>query len=106
MSEFTKRYFEEFSGVTTRKDKRQKTRKMVMQIKTGKPCMDCKEIFPHYIMEFDHVRGSKIGNIESIARIGDMEMLMEEISKCDLICSNCHKHRTFMRSAGSPRRVN
>lgn len=100
------RYLEEFLTVTTRPDKRQTTRKFVVQYKTGKPCLDCGETYPHYMMDFDHVTGVKVGNIEKIAREGDMDKLLKEISKCDLICANCHRHRTFMRSAGSPRRVN
>jgi hypothetical protein len=95
---------EEFLTVVTRPDKRQTTRKMVIDLKTGKPCEDCKELFPHYLMDFDHVRGTKLGNIEVIARLGDVEKLLTEVKKCDLICSNCHRHRTWMRSAGKPRK--
>lgn len=96
---------EEFSKIVTRPDKRQTTRKFVIQFKTGKPCLDCGETYPHYMMDFDHVRGEKIGNVEAIAREGNMEKLLEEIDKCDLICANCHRHRTFVRSAGQPRKV-
>jgi hypothetical protein len=57
-------------------------------------------------MEFDHVRGVKLGNIEKIAREGDMQKLLDEIAKCDLICGNCHKHRTWLRLAGKERKSN
>lgn len=97
------RYFQEFSTVVLRKDKRQTSRKLVIQLKTGRPCLDCKELYPHYMMDFDHVRGTKLGNIYDLARIGDIAKLLTEVQKCDLICSNCHRHRTFMRTAGKAR---
>ena len=26
-----------------------------------------------------------------------MEQILEEIDKCEIVCSNCHRHRTEMR---------
>lgn len=101
----TNRYMEEFLTVQTRPDKRQRARKLVIELKTGKPCLDCKEVFPHYMMDFDHVKGEKLGNVEVIAREGDIDRLLEEVAKCDLICANCHRHRTWMRSAGQARKA-
>lgn len=100
---YVNRYLQEFSTVVTRKDKRQTSRKLVIQLKTGRPCLDCQVVYPHYMMDFDHVRGEKLGNIELIAREGNIPKLLDEIAKCDLVCSNCHRHRTYMRSAGKPR---
>jgi len=95
---------EEFATVVTCKDKRQRARKLVIELKTNKPCLDCKETFPHYMMDFDHRPGViKLGNIETIARTGDIQAVLNEVTKCDLICSNCHRHRTYMRSAGVAR---
>jgi len=104
MEKYSNRYLEEFSQIVTRPDKRQTTRKVVIMLKTGRPCLDCGEIYPHYMMDFDHVRGVKLGNVEAIAREGNMTKLLAEIAKCDLICANCHRHRTFVRSAGQPRK--
>lgn len=98
------RYMEEFATVVTRPDKRQRARKLVIELKTGHPCLDCKETFPHYMMDFDHVKGEKLGNVEAIARKGDIQDVLDEVAKCDLICSNCHRHRTYMRSAGVARK--
>jgi len=93
----------EFAGVVTKKDKRRTSRKLVIQLKTGRPCLDCKELYPHYMMDFDHVRGTKIGNIYDLAKTGDIAKLLAEVAKCDLVCANCHRHRTFMRAAGVDR---
>ena len=97
------RYLLEFATVVTKKDKRQTARKLIIQLKTGRVCPDCLTEYPHYMMDFDHVRGIKLGNVYDIARKGDVARLLEEVKKCDIICSNCHRHRTFMRTAGKDR---
>jgi hypothetical protein len=95
---------EESATVVLKKDKRQTSRKLVIMLKTGRYCMDCKIEYPHYLMDFDHRPGViKVGNIYDIAREGDIAKLLAEIVKCDLICANCHRHRTYMRTAGVDR---
>jgi hypothetical protein len=97
------RYLEEAATVVLKRDKRQTSRKLVIKLKTGRHCMDCQELYPHYLMDFDHVRGIKLGNIYDLARLGDIPALLREVDKCDLVCSNCHRHRTYMRTAGRDR---
>ena len=65
-----------------------------------KPCMDCGIQYPHYVMDFDHRDGdtklttiSKMINYHSYSK----EKIIEEIEKCDLVCSNCHRIRTYKR---------
>lgn len=100
------RYLEEFVEIVPKKDKRQTSRKLVIMLKTGRPCADCKDLYPHYMMDFDHRPGEvKLGNVYDIAREGDIPKLMAEIMKCDLICANCHRHRTYKRTTGVDRPV-
>jgi hypothetical protein len=49
-------------------------------------------------MDFDHVRGTKQFNLALPAGWTYGEIL-EEIAKCDVVCSNCHRVRTYGRSA-------
>jgi hypothetical protein len=44
-------------------------------------------------MDFDHVRGTKIFEI-SKKPTTNKEVILAEIEKCDIICSNCHRIRT------------
>jgi hypothetical protein len=56
--------------------------------------------FPHWVMDFDHRPGvNKRGNISAMARDVNVpfEVLKKEIAKCDVVCSNCHRHRTYAR---------
>lgn len=60
--------------------------------------MDCGNFFPHYVMDYDHVRGEKKFNLSQASHnfVTDA-MILEEISKCDLVCSNCHRIRSAKR---------
>ena len=58
------------------------------------PCEDCKVRYHYSAMDFDHVRGEKKGDI---SRIRSYTKLAEELGKCDLVCSNCHRLRTWCR---------
>jgi hypothetical protein len=52
----------------------------------GGECVDCctKDL---EILEFDHVRGTKI---DCVRKISSYEGMKSEAGKCDLRCSNCH----------------
>lgn len=58
-----------------------------------KPCMDCGQVFPSCVMEFDHVRGEKLKPVSQL-RVSKLSTLLAEVAKCDLVCSNCHRMRT------------
>lgn len=64
-------------------------------IRTAKdvPCADCGVKYPSYVMDFDH-RGEKEFNIANSRSLGVIR-LAQEISKCDVVCANCHRERTF-----------
>jgi len=59
------------------------------------PCMDCNGRFLSFVMHFDH-RDPKT-KIESISRMHScsLEMIKNEIAKCDIVCANCHAVRTY-----------
>ncbi len=72
------------------------------------PCLDCRRTFPPYVMDFDHrPNEEKLFTVsEGIARNVSMRRIMSEIEKCDIVCSNCHRIRTYQRrlDAGTSRR--
>ena len=59
-----------------------------------KPCQDCGKQYPYYVMDFDHVRGEKLFDV---SRDVPVEKRLKEIEKCDLVCANCHRERTFQK---------
>jgi uncharacterized protein YbbK (DUF523 family) len=58
------------------------------------PCIDCGEKDVE-VLECDHVRGTKIGNIGNlIKRNFSWIKIEEELAKCEVRCANCHRRRT------------
>src|SRR5690349_12006022 len=60
----------------------------------NKPCMDCGKFYPPYVMDFDHVRGEKKFDL---SRLSGKAVTLKEITKCELVCANCHRIRTHLR---------
>jgi hypothetical protein len=47
------------------------------------------------VLEFDHVRGQKIGHVGAMAYAPvALGKLKREVEKCDVRCANCHRKRT------------
>ena len=73
------------------------SREYAGKLKEGKPCTDCGGTFHIAAMEWDHVpgRGPKLFELgrgdHSLAKV------QAEIAKCDLVCANCHRVRTWDR---------
>jgi hypothetical protein len=61
------------------------------------PCADCGGTFDPVCMDFDHRDSStKIAPVAHMVHFG-FDALRAEIAKCDVVCSNCHRLRTFRR---------
>jgi hypothetical protein len=61
-------------------------------------CLDCGGSFPAFVMDFDHrdPRTKRAPVMHMPGRASDRRIL-EEVAKCDVVCSNCHRNRTFVR---------
>lgn len=56
------------------------------------PCSRCGIKYPPYVMEFHHKdRGKKLFQISRAVNISSKKKILDEIAKCMLLCSNCHK---------------
>jgi hypothetical protein len=59
-------------------------------------CRDCGER-DRTVLEFDHV-GAKLGNVSDMVRGGVAPRRVQaEISRCEVVCVNCHRLRTLER---------
>jgi DNA-binding transcriptional MerR regulator len=77
--------------------RREEVRQRLAEIKEKVGCMDCNTKFPYYVLDFDHVRGKKVDNISKMVKWYKYDDIIEETKKCDVVCSNCHRIRTFSR---------
>lgn len=83
-----------------RKERYRAERKKWLEIIKNKPCEDCGKMYPSWIMDFDHRDGEiKIRSISWMAfhDTSNFEKIKDEMRKCDLVCSNCHRQRTHDR---------
>lgn len=71
--------------------------KYLRTLKESSPCSDCGSYYPYYVMDFDHVRGRKQKNVMELVPTLSRKKIDEEISKCEIVCSNCHRKRTHFR---------
>lgn len=81
-----------------RQESRTKVRRYIQEYKAGKKCADCGEDYPYWIMEFDHLKDKNFTIGQFSSTTVDIEIIKKEIAKCDVVCSNCHRNRTFNRS--------
>ena len=80
---------------------RRKDQREFVSVLKNLPCSDCGRKYPPYVMDFDHRDGNhKHGNIGSLVSQAyfTKEKLLKEIQKCDLVCANCHRTRTYKRN--------
>lgn len=77
--------------------KRRQYQRQLLDKAKDQPCQDCGFRYPSYVMDFDHrVKQNKLFNLgaASGAWVAD-ERLLAEIAKCDVVCANCHRERTY-----------
>ena len=72
----------------------------------SRACVDCARTFPACAMDFDHVQpGQKRYTVSRMIGRAGTAAIMAEVAKCDIVCANCHRDRTFRRrEAGSSER--
>lgn len=69
----------------------------VQELKAKTPCADCKVNYPYYVMDFDHLEDKKYKLADMIQHGYDLPAVQNEIDKCEVVCSNCHRQRTHTR---------
>lgn len=83
--------------LAARRAERAAVTRRIRELKSA-PCTDCGGTFDPVCMDFDHRPGEeKIDCVSSLAWMG-LDAVLAEISKCDLVCANCHRLRTKVRA--------
>lgn len=96
---FKQYYLENKDVILTRQNVKWRRAYAFLASQKMKPCLDCGFVpeIPEQ-MDFDHVRGEKTREVTRLAAQGcGIKRIQEEIDKCDLVCSNCHRLRTYKR---------
>jgi hypothetical protein len=77
--------------------KKREVQQMLGKMKEDSGCVDCNTKYPFYVLDFDHSRGNKVSNIGQMLDYFTIEDILKEVAKCDIVCSNCHRVRTYTR---------
>lgn len=65
-------------------------------LKTKIPCARCEVVYPHYITHWHHLDPkTKIGSVSDLKAQRNKRLILEEISKCILLCANCHIETSY-----------
>lgn len=75
------------------------TSEFIKNLKENSKCSDCKRHFPSYVLSYYH-RPDTVNRF-SISNARNLKLtrydVLEEISKCDLICANCNSVRNYRK---------
>lgn len=101
-NEYQKTYYKNNPRSINESSKRRRKliRDLVVSVKSV-PCKDCGIKYPWYVMDFDHVKGKKKFVLSVAAsKFRSITTVKAEIAKCEVVCANCHRERTFQRVIG------
>ena len=80
--------------------KRDAAQEFIYHYLSNQRCVDCGE-YDFSVLTFDHVRGEKKMDVSQMVAQGySIEAIVEEIYKCEVVCSNCHMRREQKRRSG------
>jgi hypothetical protein len=79
------------------RDRRRKLVRYIQEYKSGKVCADCLEDYPYWMMDFDHLSDKKFNLSSCSKHTTSLAVIITEMAKCDVVCANCHRNRTFNR---------
>ncbi len=71
-----------------------KIKEFIAKYKLSRGCKDCGYRKHHSALDFDHIRGVKKLNVCFAKSISQAKI---EIKKCEVVCANCHRTRTYNR---------
>lgn len=67
-------------------------------IKLERGCVDCGYNRYAEALDFDHLPGAEKTKNVALMWGFSWEKVLAEIAKCEVVCSNCHRHRTRIRA--------
>jgi hypothetical protein len=80
----------------SRDARRERAHVHVLEYLTKNGCADCDETDP-IVLEFDHVAGKTTEVSALVGRSTRIDLISAEIERCDVVCCNCHRRRTYAR---------
>ena len=81
-------------------NRRKRIRDKVFDYLKSHSCIDCGEK-DFAVLEFDHLRDKSTTISVMMNSCFSWDKVMIEIAKCEVVCANCHRRRTYKRQNSS-----
>ena len=82
-------------------DRSRRNEKLITELKLRLGCTDCGFNAHSAALDFDHLPGFEKRATVSSMLARPTKTLMAEVAKCEVVCSNCHRIRTWKRNRES-----
>lgn len=79
------------SNVNKRFNYRQNKKRILDAYKKISGCIVCRRNSPPECLDFHHINQSKTKNLSILMNKASYEKMIDEIGKCVVLCSNCHR---------------
>lgn len=83
---------------TRRANQRARERRLefIAQFLLTHPCVDCGND-DIVVLDFDHLDNKEFNIMTMVRDSKPLSLIQLEIEKCEVVCRNCHAHRTYSR---------
>ena len=75
---------------------------MLGVLKLAVGCVDCGYRKYPESLDFDHTSDDKVASL-GLMGSWPLAKIIAELEKCEVVCSNCHRHRTVQRNQSNMR---
>src|SRR6476661_2511115 len=83
-------------AVVNNSNNRNRNREFILSYLKENGCVDCGNTDVR-VLEFDHLKDKLYAVSDMIRTAYSIKKIKEEIEKCDVVCANCHRIRTYTR---------
>lgn len=83
----------------SKNEKKRALKRFYISLKKKSVCARCGET-RWYVLTFHHCNGDKKDKVSNVNRFDTIEKLKKEISKCVVLCANCHMELNYLEMIG------
>lgn len=78
---------------------REEITRFLVDYKESRGCTDCGGMYPYWVLDLDHIEEKSFTISHYRKFTVNLDNIKEEVRKCEVVCANCHRTRTYVRQA-------